>query len=129
MSETTQVAKTPQKYCEKHKIWYASDMENCPMCLSEKTKGSVEKVAVASAGAGAVTGAVAGVGGVLAGGAAGTSGAAALTSGLAAVGSAIGGGMLAGIGMVAAAPIAFGAAGFGVYKLYKKLASKNRNKK
>jgi len=125
MNDTTQSAEMPQKYCEKHSIWYPHNIENCPMCLSKKTEDYVEKGTIASVGTGAVTGAVAGVGGVIAGGAAGASGAAALTSGLATLGSVVGGGMLAGIGVVAAAPIAFGAAGFCVYKLYKKLSTKS----
>jgi hypothetical protein len=46
-----------------------------------------------------------------------------LTSGLAALGSSIvGGGMLAGIMFVAAAPIAGGLAGYGIFRLYKYLA-------
>ena len=80
--------------------------------------------AIASTLTGATAGTVAGVSGVVAGAASGTAGAAALTSGLATVGSVVGGGMLAGICTVAAAPLVFGAAGYGVYRLYKNLASK-----
>lgn len=43
---------------------------------------------------------------------------------LAAVGGVVGGGMLAGIITVAAAPIAGGVAAYGLYRLYKKLASR-----
>lgn len=80
--------------------------------------------AVISTGSGAVAAATSAVLGVTSSAAAGTAGAAAVTSGLAAVGSVIGGGMLAGIGVVAAAPIAGGAAMFCVYKLYQRMASK-----
>src|SRR5207249_3070539 len=73
-------------------------------------------------GTGAIAGGTAAVGGVLAGSAAGTAGAAALTSGLAGVGAVVTGGMLAGLAVIAAAPIAGGAAGLGVYRLYKALA-------
>ena len=65
---------------------------------------------------GAGTGAAGSVGAVvLAGG--GTS-AAAITSGLATVGSVVGGGMLAGIGVVAAAPLAIGGICYGIAKLF-----------
>ena len=50
--------------------------------------------------------------------------AAGLTSGLAAVGSIVGGSMLAGIFVVAAAPIVGGALGYGCYRMFKRLASK-----
>lgn len=79
--------------------------------------------AIASTLTGAAAGTVAGVSGVVAGAASGTAGAALMTSGLAAVGSVVGGGMFAGIVVVAAAPVAFGAAGYGVYRLYKNMAS------
>ncbi|CDS47972.1 hypothetical protein [Polaromonas sp. CG9_12] len=48
-------------------------------------------------------------------------GAAGITSGLAAVGSLVGGGMAAGLVVTAAAPIAVGALGYGLYKGIKKL--------
>ncbi|TSA13066.1 MAG: hypothetical protein D4R79_06315 [Comamonadaceae bacterium] len=70
------------------------------------------KVAAAGAavgGAGAVT-AVA-VAGPVAG-----LGAAGITSGLAALGSVVGGGMAAGLIITAAAPLAVGAAAYGLYK-------------
>ncbi|WP_084184691.1 hypothetical protein [Desulfonatronum thiodismutans] len=69
---------------------------------------------------GSVAGAAGGIGGVVAGAATGTSGAVAITSGLSAVGSVVGGGMLAGLVTVAAAPIAGGAAAYGLYRLFKK---------
>ena len=62
-------------------------------------------------GAAGATGAVVTLGG-------GTS-AAAITSGLATVGSLVGGGMLAGIGVCAAAPLALGAAAVGLWRLFK----------
>jgi hypothetical protein len=83
-----------------------------------------EKGTLISAGSGSVAGATSAVTGVILGAAEGTAGAAALTTGLAAVGSVVGGGMLAGIVIVAATPIAGGLAFFGLYKLFKKLASK-----
>lgn len=86
-----------------------------------------ERLAVASVGVGGTAGAAAGgtsaVLGVFAAAAPGTAGAAALTSGLAALGSIVGGGMLTGLCIVAAAPVAgflsVGAASYGVYRLYK----------
>lgn len=47
-----------------------------------------------------------------------------MTSGLAALGAIIGGGMFAGIGVVAAIPLVVGAVGYGVVKLVKGTASK-----
>ena len=90
--------------------------------MAKKTSSS-ETGAIVSTVSGGAAGAVAAVAGVVAGAAEGTAGAAALTSGLAAVGTVIGGGMFAGIILVAAAPLAFGAVGFGIYKLYKKMAT------
>jgi hypothetical protein len=75
---------------------------------------SAEKAAVAGAalgGAGAI-GAVAAAGPVAGLGAIG------ITSGLAAVGSVIGGGMAAGLVLVAAAPVVTGALAYGLYKWY-----------
>jgi hypothetical protein len=46
-------------------------------------------------------------------------GAAGVTSGLAAVGSVVGGGMVAGLAVTAAAPLAVGAAAYGLYKWLK----------
>ena len=89
--------------------------------MSEKKTS--EKGAVISTAVGGVAGATAAVSGVFAGAASGTAGAALMTSGLAAVGSVVGGGMFAGIVVVAAAPVAFGAVGYGVYRLYKNMAS------
>jgi hypothetical protein len=82
-----------------------------------------ENGATVSMAAGGVAGATAAVSGVYAGAAAGTAGAAALTSGLAAVGSVVGGGMGAGILVVAAAPLAGALACLGCYRLFKKWAS------
>jgi len=89
--------------------------------MAEKKSSGVGATVSTLCGAGAGT--VAAIAGVAAGAAPGTAGAAAMTSGLAAVGTVIGGGMAAGIMVVAAAPVAVGAAGFGIYKLYKKLAT------
>src|SRR5687767_12206348 len=60
---------------------------------------------VVAAVVGGLGGCGAGVGAVIAGAATGTSGAAAITSGLAATGALIGGSMMAGVVVVAAAPI------------------------
>jgi hypothetical protein len=69
-----------------------------------------------------VVGATAGgAGAVSAMGTVGGLGAAGITSGLAAVGSLVGGGMTAGLIVTAAAPIAVGALGYGLYKGVKKL--------
>ncbi|HGM7298748.1 TPA: hypothetical protein ACKP7S_000492 [Stenotrophomonas maltophilia] len=92
-------------------------------CMARKKSSSAAGAAI-STGGGAVAGATSAILGVTSGAAAGTAGAAAVTSGLATVGSVVGGGMLAGLGVVAAAPIAGGAAMFGVYKLYQRMASK-----
>ncbi|GBU24151.1 hypothetical protein R83H12_00779 [Fibrobacteria bacterium R8-3-H12] len=102
------------------------NQDSAKLCISCKCKLKQSEVgAVASIATGSVTGAGLALAGVNAGAAAGTAGAAAFTSGLATVGSIVGGGgMLAGIGIVAVAPIAFGAAGYGTYKLYKHLATK-----
>ena len=90
-----------------------------------KKRNSSETGAIVSTVSGGPAGAVAAVAGVVGGAAEGTAflSAAALTSGLAAVGTVVGGGMFAGILVVAAAPVVLGAAGFGIYKLYKKLAT------
>ena len=51
-------------------------------------------------------------------------GATGITSGLAAVGGVLGGGMLTGLCVVAAAPVVAGGAAYGAYKLYSKLRNK-----
>lgn len=79
--------------------------------------------AVASMLTGGVAMATVAVYKVVAGVAAGTVKDAALTSGLAVVGGIVGGGMAAGIVVVTAATILCGIVGFGLYKLYKKLAT------
>ena len=74
--------------------------------------------AAAAAGAGAATGAAGAVGAVSTLGVAGL-GATGITSGLAAVGGLVGGGMAAGLAVTAAAPLAVGAIGYGLYKWLK----------
>lgn len=74
--------------------------------------------AAAATGAGAVTGAAGAVGAVSTMGVAGL-GATGITSGLAAVGGLVGGGMAAGLAVTAAAPLAIGAIGYGLYKWFK----------
>ena len=93
---------------------------------SNNKQDSSRTYAGVSTSAGAVAGGAAAVCGVSAGAASGTAGAAALTSGLACVGAAVGGGMFAGLCTVAVAPIAGGAVGYGVYRLYKYLARKKK---
>lgn len=82
--------------------------------MSDNDKGA----AAAGLASGAV-GAAGSVGAVAASGVAGL-GATGITSGLAAVGGVIGGGMLSGLVITAAAPLAVGAAGYGLYKWLKK---------
>ena len=77
-----------------------------------------ETKAIAATGTGAAVGATGGVGAVATLGTAGL-GATGITSGLAAVGSIVGGGMAAGVGVVAAAPLACGALGYGLYRWLK----------
>lgn len=79
-----------------------------------------EKGAVKSAVAGAAVGGAGAVGAVAAAGPVAGLGAAGITSGLAAVGSVVGGGMAMGLIITAAAPVAAGALGYGIYKWWKK---------
>lgn len=53
------------------------------------------------------------------------SSAATMTWALGAIGSLVGGGMAAGLAIVAAAPVAIGGATFGIVKLFKKASKKN----
>jgi hypothetical protein len=78
------------------------------------------KAAVSTA-AGATVGGAGAVGAVSAMGSVAGLGAAGITSGLSAVGGLVGGGMAAGLVITAAAPIAVGALGYGLYKGIKKL--------
>jgi len=81
---------------------------------------SEEKHIVVAVGAGSIAASTAAVASVL-GTAAPTTVALsgpALTSGLATVGSVVGGGMLAGIGVVAVAPLIGGAIGYGIYRTF-----------
>lgn len=77
-----------------------------------------EKEATAAGAAGAATGGIGAVGAVAALGVPGL-GATGITSGLAAVGTIVGGGMGAGLLVTAAAPLAVGAAAYGLYKWLK----------
>lgn len=77
-----------------------------------------EQKATVAAGAGATAGGTGAVGAVAALGVPGL-GATGITSGLAAVGSVVGGGMGAGLLVTAAAPLAVGAAAYGLYKWLK----------
>ncbi len=74
-----------------------------------------ETKAIAATGTGGAVGVTGGVGAVAVLGTAGL-GATGITSGLAAVGSIVGGGMAAGVGIVAVAPLACGALGYGLYR-------------
>jgi hypothetical protein len=80
--------------------------------MSDDTDG------IKAAGVGAGLGAAGAVGTVSTLGVAGL-GATGITSGLAAVGSVVGGGMAAGLAVTAAAPLAVGAAAYGLYKWFK----------
>ncbi len=82
-----------------------------------------KKGAVISTVSGGAAGAVAVLYGVSAGAASGTAGAAAMTSGLATLGGVIGGGMAAGIVVLAAAPLAGCALGYLGFRFYKKNSS------
>ena len=93
--------------------------------MTEKKKKG-KWAAAGSTATGGTAGGVAAVSGVVVGAAEGTAGAAALTSGLATVGSIVGGGMFAGVCVVAVAPIVGGALGYGCYRLYKRLATPYR---
>lgn len=84
--------------------------------MSEKNE---KGAAIVGVGAG-VAGAAGSVGTVAAAGSVAGLGAAGITSGLAAVGSVVGGGMAAGLVITAAAPLAIGAAAYGIYKWLKK---------
>lgn len=74
-----------------------------------------EKEATCAAAAGATTGTAGSVGAVAALGVPGL-GATGITSGLAGVGALFGGGMATGLVVTAAAPLAIGAAAYGLYK-------------
>jgi hypothetical protein len=83
--------------------------------MSNNEKGAmVTGAASSTAGVGASIGTVAAAGSVTGLSAAG------ITSGLAAIGGVVGGGMLTGLAITAAAPVALGAAGYGLYKWLKK---------
>ncbi len=73
---------------------------------------------VAVASTGAVTGAGGAIGTVAALGVPGL-GATGITSGLAAIGAVAGGGMATGLAITCAAPLAVGAAAYGLYKWFK----------
>ncbi len=83
--------------------------------MSSDNDSSATKVAVA----GATTGAVGSVTAVSTAGVVSGLGATGITSGLAAVGSIAGGGMATGLVITAAAPLAVGAAAYGLYKWLK----------
>lgn len=85
-----------------------------------------EKGAIVSTAVGGVAGATAAVSGVAAGAATGTAGAAAMTSGLATLGGVIGGGMAAGIVVLAAAPLAGCVLGYLGFRFYKKNSSRKK---
>lgn len=76
-----------------------------------------EQEATCAGATGATGGAIGSVGAVAALGVPGL-GATGITSGLAAVGSLFGGGMATGLFVTAAAPVALGAAAYGLYKWF-----------
>jgi hypothetical protein len=76
-----------------------------------------EEKATCAAATGATGGAAASIGAVAALGVPGL-GATAITSGLATLGSVVGGGMATGLVLAVAAPVAIGAAAYGLYKWF-----------
>jgi hypothetical protein len=83
----------------------------------EIQKMTEEQEAACAAATGAATGATGSVGAVAALGVPGL-GATGITSGLATIGSVLGGGMATGLVVTAAAPVALGAAAYGLYKWF-----------
>jgi hypothetical protein len=109
-------------------FWWAIWHKNCfreDSCAARKkeyrrpTMKREEVATILSIGSGSTAGGASAILGVMAGAGEGLAGAAALTHGLAVVGSIVGGGMLAGLFVVAASPMAGGAFGYGTYRLYK----------
>jgi hypothetical protein len=90
-----------------------------PIGMERYDMSDIEKDAAKVGAVGAAAGAAGSVSTVAAVGAVGGLGAAGITSGLATVGSVVGGGMAAGLAVTAAAPIAIGAAAYGLYKWWK----------
>jgi len=96
------------------------------MAIKEKQAQEEMTGAVVGAGVGAVAGASGAVAAVAASGSVAGLGAAGITSGLATVGGVVGGGMLSGLVITAAAPVVAAAAlGYGGYKLTQWYRSKN----
>jgi hypothetical protein len=89
-------------------------LEDTARALAEKSKRplNLRLPPAVGAAAGTAAGGAAGFAGMTVGAASGASGAAAMTSGLAAAGSLIGGGMLAGMAVVAAPAVVLGVAGY-----------------
>lgn len=79
----------------------------------------IEKEATKAGAVGTAVGAAGSVGTVAAVGTVSGLGATGITSGLAAIGSVVGGGMATGLVVTAAAPVAIGAATYGLYKWIK----------
>ncbi len=74
---------------------------------------------IKAAGAGAVMGTAGSIAAVASAGTVTGLGATGITSGLAAIGTVAGGGMATGLALTAAAPLAVGAIGYGLYKWLK----------
>jgi hypothetical protein len=89
-------------------------LEDTARALAERSRRSLNLrlPPAVGAAAGTVAGGAAGFAGMTVGAASGASGAAAMTSGLAAAGSLIGGGMLAGMAVIAAPAVVLGVAGY-----------------
>ena len=81
---------------------------------------SESKAGVATTAAGGIAGAAGSVGAVAVSGTVSGLGAAGITSGLAAIGSVVGGGMAAGLAVVAIAPLATAGAGYGIFRAVKR---------
>lgn len=90
-----------------------------PIDIERYDMSDIDKNAAKAGAVGAAAGAAGSVSTVAAVGAVSGLGAAGITSGLATVGSVVGGGMAAGLAVTAAAPIAIGAAAYGLYKWWK----------
>ena len=96
-----------------------SGMSRILLTQNGSKKMNTDDEAKVAGAVGGVAGAAGAVGTVAAAGSVAGLGAAGITSGLAAVGSVVGGGMVAGLAVTAAAPVAIGAAAYGLYKWLK----------
>ena len=89
----------------------------------KQEKDNSGAIGLGAAGAGAAAG-----GATVAALAGGSASAAAITYALGAIGGIVGGGMVAGLGVLLAGPIAIGAGAYGISKAIKKSKQKKQNK-